>query len=196
MQFPPFGKKDKKTSEEDELHLIRGEHYLPHVTPHNKKFDWYKLWKRAELKEEQQKEVRTMINRQVENHESSHSDEREQHIRRTELVSPHIPSKKWKFYLWRFWKWTGIADKKGWDIFQLLVIPVALGFLGFWYSSKAELREQNLAQEKNRQDALVKYIDEIAKNIYSNYLKQNESYTYRSLIFFAVSKIRLTLYIV
>jgi uncharacterized protein YjbI with pentapeptide repeats len=174
MQFPPFGKKKKKTSQEDELHLRRGEHYLPHLMPHNKESDWQKLWKRVELKEEEQKEVRAMINQQVENHESSHSDEQEQHIRRTELVSPHIPSKKWKFYLWRVWKWTGIAEKKGWDFLQLLVIPVVLGLLGLWFNNAADMREQNLAKEQNRQDALVKYINEIAENIYSKQKNQTE----------------------
>lgn len=152
--------KKKQTSEEDELHLRRGEHYLPHVTPHNKKFDWHKLGKRAELKEEEQKEVKEMINRQVENHESSYSDERKQHFKRSEHDISLSNNRFTRFWN-RFWKWTGFGDKTLWDTLQLLGLPVVVAVIPFLINYNIQESQKKIENDRYQQAVLENYFQEM-----------------------------------
>lgn len=86
-----------------------------------------------------------------------------------------------------FWKWTGISEKKGWDILQLLVVPVVIGLLSFGvqqYFKDKDAQQQTIdkenqeksayrkaeqdrrsADEKAKQETLVNYLDQMAQSL-------------------------------
>jgi uncharacterized protein YjbI with pentapeptide repeats len=66
-------------------------------------------------------------------------------------------------YNWRkFWDWTGIKDKKLWDFIQLSMVPMIL-FIGNWtLQESTKRREIEVAEDKARQEALVKYTEGIS----------------------------------
>jgi hypothetical protein len=66
-------------------------------------------------------------------------------------------------YNWRkFWDWTGIKDKKLWDFIQLSMVPMIL-FIGNWILQEStKRREIEVAEDKARQEALVKYTEGIS----------------------------------
>jgi uncharacterized protein YjbI with pentapeptide repeats len=87
--------------------------------------------------------------------------------------------KKERFFrpLISIWRWTGIPEKKGWDILQLAVtasIPVLLFFGTQYFSTKNNKQQQKVATDKANQDTLVKYLDEITKLLDHNLLKVNK----------------------
>jgi hypothetical protein len=60
------------------------------------------------------------------------------------------------------WKWTGIGEKKGWDIFQLAVtasIPLLLFFGTQYFSTKTNEQQKQAATDKAQQETLVKYLE-------------------------------------
>ena len=64
-----------------------------------------------------------------------------------------------------FWRWTGLGEKKGWDILQLGItasIPVII-FLGTQlFSNENNKQNQEAAKNKAYQETLVKYLDDMA----------------------------------
>jgi uncharacterized protein YjbI with pentapeptide repeats len=68
--------------------------------------------------------------------------------------------------------WTGFANRTVWDWMQLLVVPVALAGIGFWFAIQQDARqndiedrraqaERDLAEQRADDDALQAYLDQI-----------------------------------
>jgi uncharacterized protein YjbI with pentapeptide repeats len=67
-----------------------------------------------------------------------------------------------EFRWWKkVWRWTGIGEKKGWDLLPLLFVPLLLAMIGEF----AKQREQAIATDKAQQETLVKYLDQMAESI-------------------------------
>ncbi len=60
-----------------------------------------------------------------------------------------------------FWCWTGLGEKKLWDFFQLLIVPLVLTVGGSILQARNSDREDRIAAEKNKQDILVSYLDQM-----------------------------------
>jgi hypothetical protein len=78
----------------------------------------------------------------------------------------------------KFWRWTGIPEKKGWDVVQLLVgvsIPIVLFVGGQYFTSQNSDKQQQLADDKAKQDTLVKYLDQMAESLGKGLLKAKPS---------------------
>jgi|SRR5579883_596907 len=84
--------------------------------------------------------------------------------------------------LQRWWEWTGIREKKGWDFLQLLVAPVLLGAIALGLQEYVKehdqkladakvQQDQQLADDKAKQDTLVKYLDQMADSLQHGLLK-------------------------
>jgi uncharacterized protein YjbI with pentapeptide repeats len=74
-----------------------------------------------------------------------------------------------------FGRWTGVGEKTGWDVFQLLVLPavIAAGAAGgtVYLQNQAKERELAVSSDKAKQDTLVKYLDQMADSLKDGLLK-------------------------
>ena len=84
--------------------------------------------------------------------------------------------------LHRWWQWTGVREKKGWDFLQLLVAPLVLAVIGLGLQEYVKEHDQKLAEakvqqdrqladDKTKQDTLVKYLDQMADSLQHGLLK-------------------------
>jgi uncharacterized protein YjbI with pentapeptide repeats len=82
-------------------------------------------------------------------------------------------NEKFVFFKW-LWKITGFKEKTLWDILQLLMIPLSLVLIsgGFQYITKQS--EQQAADDKARQETLVKYLDQMSALVQQGLLKSNQ----------------------
>lgn len=75
-----------------------------------------------------------------------------------------------------FWQWTGFKRKKLWDFMQLLLVPIFFGIAGFlaqnWLASwqqalndQSHAIDQVLSIDKERQDILSRYLDQMADSL-------------------------------
>jgi hypothetical protein len=48
----------------------------------------------------------------------------------------------------RVWARTGLGDKTAWDLLQLLIVPLALAAIGFWFTAQQEARQQELEERR------------------------------------------------
>ena len=66
------------------------------------------------------------------------------------------------------WRWTGIGEKKGWDIIQLLStvsIPVLLFFGTQYFLTKSNEQQQKIAEEKQKDELLKTYINDMKASL-------------------------------
>jgi uncharacterized protein YjbI with pentapeptide repeats len=54
---------------------------------------------------------------------------------------------------------TGFAEKKLWDVLQLIIVPLVLAGVAFYLPYTAKQTEQDQTTERNRQESLNKYFD-------------------------------------
>ena len=47
----------------------------------------------------------------------------------------------------RLWARTGFGDKTLWDLLQLLIVPLALAVIGFWFTSQQEARQHEIEDQ-------------------------------------------------
>jgi hypothetical protein len=50
----------------------------------------------------------------------------------------------------RLWARTGFADKTLYDLLQLLIVPLALAAVGFWFAAQQEARQQQIEDQRAR----------------------------------------------
>ena len=51
--------------------------------------------------------------------------------------------------LWsRMWDRTGLADKTVYDFLQLLIVPLALAAIGFWFTAQQETRQREIEDQR------------------------------------------------
>jgi Pentapeptide repeats (8 copies) len=79
------------------------------------------------------------------------------------------------------WEWTGLVGipehsetRLGWDWLELLIIPVLLGLGAFWFNNQARKSEQELAQDRAREEALQRYLDRMQELILDKGLRRSE----------------------
>jgi uncharacterized protein YjbI with pentapeptide repeats len=48
----------------------------------------------------------------------------------------------------RVWARTGFGDKTAWDFLQLLIVPLALAAIGFWFTAQQETRQQEIEDHR------------------------------------------------
>jgi uncharacterized protein YjbI with pentapeptide repeats len=58
---------------------------------------------------------------------------------------------------------TGFAGKTLWDWLELLIVPIVLGIGALWFNRQEKIREQELAQDRQLQDALQSYLDKMSE---------------------------------
>ena len=61
----------------------------------------------------------------------------------------------------RLWARTGFGDKTLWEVLQLLIVPLALAAIGFWFTVQQDTRQQRI--ENKRAQQAQKIEDERAK---------------------------------
>lgn len=85
------------------------------------------------------------------------------------------------------WRWTGLGDKKLWDILQLLIVPIVLAGVAVGLQEYAKQREekqqkeekakeQQLAADKANQETLARYLDQMAASLKDGLLDTKPSY--------------------
>lgn len=152
-------------SQEDKQHRRRAEHYTPDTTSEESETLWQKLWQHPEKEEKpptrhQLGEVRTMVSeKSVESKPISHAEEREQHIKRAEHITPYIPGPKWKGILYKVGQGilgkTGFKNKTLWDILSLqALVALALLFIQQSFSGQQAKTER----ERYLNNSLDSYI--------------------------------------
>ena len=72
----------------------------------------------------------------------------------------------------RFYEWTGLKKKTGWDFLQLLIVPTVLSFGALYLQYEAKQREDKALEDKEKQDTLTKYFDQMAELLLKEKLLQ------------------------
>jgi uncharacterized protein YjbI with pentapeptide repeats len=89
--------------------------------------------------------------------------------------------------LWwkRLWAWTEFGKKSGWDLLQLLIVPLALAVIGFVFTMQQDQRQQQienqraqaereLAEQRAQDEALQAYLDQMSSLLLEKDLRQCE----------------------
>jgi uncharacterized protein YjbI with pentapeptide repeats len=75
----------------------------------------------------------------------------------------------------RLWARTGFGDKTLWDLLQLLIVPLALAGIGFWFSTQQDARQQAVEEQRAQDEALQAYLDQMSSlMIGKNSLRNSE----------------------
>ena len=72
-----------------------------------------------------------------------------------------------------YWRW-GFREKTAWDLLELLIVPVFLAGGAFYLEERSENRQQFIARERNRQEALKAYLSEMTTLLVDKYLAVNQ----------------------
>jgi hypothetical protein len=78
---------------------------------------------------------------------------------------------KKKIRVSNIWKWTGISEKKGWDLVQLLIsilIPISI----LWGTLDFNKKQQEIATDRYQQEALTKYFEQISQFLLNKNLRE------------------------
>jgi uncharacterized protein YacL len=81
--------------------------------------------------------------------------------------------------------WTGFRGKTVWDLLQLLIVPLALAVVGFWFAAQQDARQQEienqragaerkLVQQRAQDEALQAYLDQMGSLLLGNGLRDSE----------------------
>ena len=85
----------------------------------------------------------------------------------------------------RLWARTGFGDKTLWDLLQLLIVPLALAAIGFWFAAQQEARqhqiedrraqvEREIEAERAEQVTLQAYLDQMGTLLLDRNLRAAE----------------------
>jgi uncharacterized protein YjbI with pentapeptide repeats len=55
--------------------------------------------------------------------------------------------------------WTGFQGKTVWDFLQLLIVPLMLVAIGFWFTTQQDTRQQQFENQRSQDTALQAYFD-------------------------------------
>jgi hypothetical protein len=81
--------------------------------------------------------------------------------------------------------WTGFRGKSLWDLLQLLIIPLALAGIGFWFAAQQDARQQkienqraeaerDLADQRAQDETLQAYLDQMNSLLLEKDLRASE----------------------
>jgi hypothetical protein len=59
----------------------------------------------------------------------------------------------------RWSRWTGFRGRTVWDWLQMLVVPLMLVAVGFWFTTQQEVRQQQIEDQRSQDTALQAYFD-------------------------------------
>ena len=82
-------------------------------------------------------------------------------------------------------RWTGFGNKTVWDWLQLLIVPLMLATLGFWFTAQQEARQQQLenqrakaerelAEQRAQDEALQAYLNQMTSLLLEENLRESE----------------------
>jgi uncharacterized protein YjbI with pentapeptide repeats len=85
----------------------------------------------------------------------------------------------------RLWRWTEFGKKSGWDFLQLLILPLMLAAIGFWFTAQQDARQQQienqraeaereLAEQRAQDEALQAYLDQMGSLLLEKDLRTSE----------------------
>jgi hypothetical protein len=85
----------------------------------------------------------------------------------------------------RLWAWTEFGKKSGWDLLQLLIVPLALAVIGSLFTMQQDQRQQQienqraqaereLAEQRAQDEALQAYLDQMSSLLLEKDLRQSE----------------------
>jgi uncharacterized protein YjbI with pentapeptide repeats len=99
--------------------------------------------------------------------------------------------------------WTGFANRTVWDWLQLLIVPVALASIGFWFTVQQDARQQQiedqrakqaqqiedrrakaereLAEQRAQDEALQAYLSQMGSLLLEEDLRDSDEYEVRNL---------------
>lgn len=72
------------------------------------------------------------------------------------------------------WQWTGFGEKKLWDILQLLIVPVVLAGGAFYLQESAKQKDQQLADDRTKQESLNRYFDSMTALLFDRKLRTSK----------------------
>ena|SRR5215211_152154 len=86
----------------------------------------------------------------------------------------------------RLWARTEVGDKTLWDLLQLLIVPLALAVIGFWFTAQQDARQQQietqraeaereLAVQRAQDEALQAYLDQMGSLLLERDLRASEA---------------------
>jgi hypothetical protein len=71
---------------------------------------------------------------------------------------------------WQKWAWTELL----WRWLELLIIPLVLALGALWFNNQTRKSEQELAQDRVREEALQRYLDRMQELILDKGLRRSE----------------------
>jgi uncharacterized protein HemX len=75
----------------------------------------------------------------------------------------------------RLWARTGFGDKTVWDWLQLLIVPLVLGVIGFYFTSSQEYAHQQEFEEQRLQNAALQtYLEGMRELLLDKNLRDSE----------------------
>ena len=85
----------------------------------------------------------------------------------------------------RWPRWTGFGNKTVWDLLQLLIVPLMLAGIGFWFTGQQDARQQRLENERAeaerrlgeqraQDEALQAYLDQMGTLLLEKDLRKSE----------------------
>src|SRR5215213_875091 len=85
----------------------------------------------------------------------------------------------------RLWAWTEFGKKSGWDLLQLLIVPLALAVIGSLFTMQQDQRQQQienqraqaereLAEQRAQDEALQAYLDQMSSLLLEKDLRKSE----------------------
>ena len=83
-------------------------------------------------------------------------------------------------------KWTGFRNKTVWDFLQLLIVPLMLAAIGFWFTVQQDARQQQienqraeaereLGEQRAQDEALQAYLDQMSSLLLEKDLRASEA---------------------
>jgi uncharacterized protein YjbI with pentapeptide repeats len=71
-------------------------------------------------------------------------------------------------------RWTGFRGMTVRDWLQLLIVPLALVVIGFWFTMQQDARQQQLAEQRAQDEALQAYLDQMSNLLLEEDLRASE----------------------
>jgi uncharacterized protein YjbI with pentapeptide repeats len=82
-------------------------------------------------------------------------------------------------------RWTGLQGKTVWDVLQLLIVPLMLAAIGFWFTMQQDTRQQTIEDERAQaerelamgraqDEALQAYLDQMGNLLLEKDLRSSE----------------------
>ena len=96
----------------------------------------------------------------------------------TEPIPEDSKSNKGKNWIQSILSWlysrSGIRGKSLWDVLKLLIVPVLLAYLVFWFNDQTSKREREISRDNAQEEALQNYLNSMAELLLEKDLLENK----------------------